>query len=306
MSGKEENFTVRRANSLDDLRWIVNNLDKDGWRPREKDGEYLFAINFTRFIFLGELSGERVSCIAIIKYSEDLTYVGWYLVIEPHRGKGYGYRTWKYAFEASSIGEQCNVVLYAVSNMEQAYRKIGFKRVWVARRYRVTTSNVAKALSATTPPEEIKILPGSGVDINKLAEYDRSIYGVSRQLSVASWICFGDVSFVAFNEKTDIVGYIILRKTINFEEDGYCVLPLFADNVSIALFLVRKVIEVIKRADQSIVLTFDVPLEGNPEGLEFLKISCEGETIYEQAFMSTKGVCHMPRNKVFAVASNEV
>ena len=24
MAGKEENFTVRRANSLDDLRWIVN------------------------------------------------------------------------------------------------------------------------------------------------------------------------------------------------------------------------------------------------------------------------------------------
>ena len=313
MASKKENFVVRQANSLDDLRWIMERADQENMYPREKDAEHLYAINYTPYFFLGELNGERISCIGIIKSSEDLAFVGYYIVIKPHRGKGYGYRTWKYAFEASCIGEQCDVGLNiveaenAVMDMEKTYNKSGFKRVWRNRRYRVSASNIAEALSATTPPVGIKILPGSGVDINKLAEYDRSIFGPSRQLLIASWICVSDVSFVALNEKTEIVGYIIMRKIVRFEEEGYHVAPLFAENILIAQFLLKKAIEVIQPR-QSNVLTLDVLLEGNPDGLEFWKRSCKGEAVLDLVYMTTKGVSRtcMPRNKVFAFAANEV
>ena len=304
MNKKEENFIVRQANSLDDVRWIIRRAEEEGWGPREKDAEYLSAINFTRYFFVGELNGERISCIAIAKYSEDLAYLGYYLVIEPHRGKGYGYRTWKYAYEASSIGEQCNVGLYAVVNMEKTYIKSGFKQLWMNGRYMVTASDIAEALSATTPPEGIKTLPGSGVDINKLAEYDRSIFGANRQLAVASWICISDASFVAFNKKTEIVGYIILRKAINFEKEGYSVVPLFADDMSIALLLLRRIIEVIG-PDKSNKLTFDIPPQGNIEGVEFLK-KCNAVEVLDTFYMSTKGVRYMPTNKVYGVASRDI
>ena len=304
MEDKEEEFIVRQANSLDDIRWIMGRAEEEKWGPREKDAECLSAINFTRYFFVGELNGERISCIAIAKYGEDLAYLGYYMVTEPHRGKGYGYRTWKYAYEASSIAEQCNVGLYAVAKMEKTYNKSGFKQLWLNRRYRVTASDIAEALSATTPPVGIKILPGSGVDNNKLAEYDRSIFGANRQLAVASWICVSDASFVAFNEKTEIVGYIILRKTMNFEEEGYNVIPLFADDTPIALLLLKRIIEVIG-PDKSNKLTFDIPLQGNTEGVQFLE-KCNAVTVLDTVYMCTKGVRNMPTNKVFGVASRDL
>ena len=294
MASREGKFKVRQANSFDDHQWIQEATTEEDHFRLAKDAECLFSINFTRYFFVGELNGERISCIAIIKYSEELAYVGWYAVIEPHRGKGYGYRTWKYAFEASSIGEQSNVSLYCAVEVEKIYSKSGFKRVCVTHLHVVTASDVAEALSATTPPEGIKILPGSGVDINKLAEYDKGIFGARRLLLLASWICISDISLVAFNEKTEIVGYIILRKVESKKTEGasaYRVAPLFADNLFIAQFLLQKSIDS-KVVHQSSKLRLHVPREDNPAWMEFL-ITCNTVPVGEVAHMCTKGICNM-------------
>ena len=66
---------------------------------------------------------------------------------------------------------------------------------------------------------------------------------------VASWITIGDVSFVALNEKMEIVGYIILRRTVKFEESAYCLSPLFADSLVIAQALLKQSIEAIGQDD---------------------------------------------------------
>ena len=307
MASEEENFKVRRANSSDDQQWIYEANIQEGFMLRVKDAESLFSSDFTRYFFVGELNGERISCIAIVKYNEELAYVGWYVVTEPHKGKGYGYRTWKHAFEASSIGDHCNVCLYSVVSMEKIYNKSGFKRVCVTHLHMVTVSDVAKALSATTPPVGIKILPGSGVDINKLAEYDRSIFGAKRLRLLASWICISDVIFVAFNEKKEIVGYVILRKVESKESEGvstYRVTPLFADNLSIAQFLLQKSIHS-KVVHQSSNLTFHIPRENNPGWMEFL-VTCNSVPVAEVVHMCTKGISNMLENKIFGIPGFEM
>ena len=96
--------------------------------------------------------------------------MGYYIVAKPHRGKGYGLRTWKYAFEASALSEQCNIGLYSVVNMESTYAKNSFSGVWVNRRYAATVDNVSVALSDVCLPMGIKIVPGSEVDFGKLVE----------------------------------------------------------------------------------------------------------------------------------------
>ena len=275
---------------------------------RVKDAESLFSSDFTRYFFVGELNGERISCIAVVKYNDELAYVGWYVVTDPHKGKGYGHRTWKYAFEASSIGEHCNACLYSVVNMEKIYNRSGFKRVCVTRLHVVTASDVAKALSATILPVGITILPGSRVDINKLAEYDRSIFGARRLRLLASWICVCDISFVAFNEKTEIVGYIILRKVeSNKKSEGvstYRVAPLFADNLPIAQFLLQKSIDS-KVVHQSSKLTLHIAQENNPAWMEFL-VTCNTVPVVEVVNMCTKGISNMLENKVFGIPGFEM
>ena len=306
---KMSSFVVRFANSLDDFRWVVNSANQEGCGPRVNDAEllYLFYLDFTKYFFIGELNGERVSCLAIVKYSEDFAFVGYYIVAKPHRGKGYGLRTWKYAFEASALSEQCNIELYSVASMESKYAKDGFKRVWVNRRYAATVDNVSVALSNVCLPMGIKIVPGSEVDINKLAEYDKSIFDASRQMLVASWIAIGDVSFVALNEKMEIVGYIILRRTIKFEETGYRLSLLFADSLVIAQALLKQSIEAIGR-DHLIgkKINFEVPLEGNTEGVEFIESVQNVARAFDTVHMYTKGFRTVARDKVFSVASLEI
>jgi hypothetical protein len=299
-------FVVRFANSLDDFRWVVENANLEGWGPRVNDAEYLFALDFSKYFFIGELDGERVSCLSIVKYGEDYAFVGYYIVSKPHRGKGYGLRTWKYAFEASALSEQCNVGLDSLVNMETTYAKDGFERVWVIRRYAAVVSNVAEALSDVRLPIGLKIVPGPEVDVNKLAEYDKSIFDAYRQMLVASWITISAVSFVALNEKTEIVGYIILRRTIKFEESGYRLSPLFADSLVIAQSLLKKSIEAIGRDHFDKKVNFEIPLEGNAEGVEFVQSVQNVTSSFETVHMYTKGFRTMDRKKVFSVANLEI
>ena len=310
MAGKENIFTVRQATSLDDLRWAMNRGPSPRmhyWIPGVRDAEYLFAIEYTRYFFVGELNGERISCISIIKYDESLAFLGYYFVSESHRGRGYGIRTWKYAFEVSSLGEHCNVGLEGGLDMESLYNKCGFRRVWLNRRCKVTIGDTAGALSnITLPVLGVKTQPGSVVDINQLAEYDEGIHGATRKILLEAWIHISDVSFVAFNEEMEIVGYIILRKTMSFENEGYRIAPLCAESLSIAQILLAKCIEVILSDYSDKKLTFDIPFQDNPEGMAFLETIPNLVSDYDTVRMYTKGVCSIPRNKVFSFASMEI
>ena len=53
-------FIVRRANSLDDLHWVMNQALEEGLMPLEKDAECFFSAGLTSDFFIGELNGERI------------------------------------------------------------------------------------------------------------------------------------------------------------------------------------------------------------------------------------------------------
>jgi GNAT superfamily N-acetyltransferase len=302
---EDGNFTVRQASSLDDLRWIVEwGVKYQGWMHRVKDAEYLFSLGFTKFFFLGELNGVRISSVAIIEYNEMLAMLGYFLVVEGHRGKGYGLRTLKYAFETSSaMRRKWNVGVSSAMQKEMFYKKNGFSRVWIERRYEVKIGNFAKAVSGVAPPSGIRILPGSVVDIDELVEYDKSIFGVARRVFLASWMCICDFCYVAVNRNTEIVGYIVFRKRQSFVETGYCVTPLFADNLEIAQCLLKQCIDALRPGDSDKALSFDIPLDDNPMGVKFLETIADVVTPCDTVFMYTEGVSnYLCKSKVFSVA----
>ena len=123
---------------------------------------------------------------------------------------------------------------------------------------------------------------------------------------LASWIAIGDVSFVALNEKMEIVGYIILRRTVKFEETGYRLSPLFADSLVIAQALLKISIEAIGQDDFDMKVNFEVPLEGNTEGVEFIESVQNVAMAFDTVHMYTKGFRTVARDKVFSVASLEI
>ena len=310
MAHEKGNFSVRQANCLDDLLWITRVCEEEGFILREKETESYFLSNLTGFFFVGELDGERISCVASMKLDDSVVFLGFYIVRKPHRGKGYGLRTWKHAWDVYCSTPDCNVALGSVPHMEATYKKLGFRRVWCLVRYEISVSGAQASLSDSKLPDGIKLQRGSETSISQLSEYDTSISSVSRKSLLASWLYFADASCVAVNDKSEIVGCIVIRKMKPFDKHGYRVGPLYADNVSIAGCLLKTAIEHLSSTDNcgdnSLRLSFDIPVF--PESVTYFERTLKASVVAgsDAVCMYTKSPPNIPFDKVYAIASLEM
>ena len=295
-----DTFTVRRASSLDDLRWVISTCKEEGWMTRDKDAECYFSTGMSSSFFIGELEGQRISCIAVYEYSDRYCIIGNFIVAPQYRGKGYGLRTWEHAMGAVE-GEQRNIVLDSVVDMVDKYEsRNGFRKDFVTVKHDMFAFSVAEALSATTPPEGIKILPGSGVDINKLAEYNRSIFGANHVLLLSSWISLEDnISFVAVDEKSTVVGFIILVKD---NKGYYCAFPFASDTLSTAQALLKKSLDCVSPIDPQLKLVTYIP-ENNQVGIKMVEEQFGAVSRSKTVRMFSKGSLDMPLSSIYGIST---
>jgi hypothetical protein len=106
----------------------------------------------------------------------------------------------------------------------------------------------AEILAKGTLPFGIVTQPIHKINQANLFEYDSVVFGTSRQTFIDRWInAPGTFGWVAINQTTDntIVGYSILRPVIRGggTEIGLAMAPLFADNVDIAVLLLKTAAE---------------------------------------------------------------
>ena len=303
MALSADTFVVRPARSLEDLQWMVRLSEGEERRPRVSDPECYFAVGIVNF-FVGELNGERISCIAVVKYGDELAHVGHYLVAKRYRGLGYGLRTWNEA--VTKIEPRFNAVLDTVVSMESVYAKSGFRREWANRRYDVKVANVVKVLSDADKslPAKGVISIASNVDPKKLSDYDSKIFGACRANLVAAWVAVALGAWVVFSND-EIVGYLILRKTILFSKQGYRAAPFFADDSTIAKVLLKTACKFISEQDTAPdrVIAMDIPVEFNPEGVHLYEQELSGTSVLDTIRMMTKGKPNVPLHKVFSIGS---
>ena len=297
-----DTFTVSRASSLDDLRWVISTCREEGWTTRGKDPECYFSADMSSNFFIGELEGKKISCIAVHEFGDRYCRIGNFIVVPQYRGKGYGLRTWKHAMGAVG-GEQRNIVLDSVVDMVDKYEtRNGFRKDFVIVKHDMFAYSVAEALSATTSPVGIKILPGSGVDINKLAEYDRSIYGVNRMLLLSSWISLEDsISFVAVDEQSTLVGFIILVKDY---KGCYCAFPYASDTLVTAQVLLKKSLDCVSPIDPQLKLATYIP-EDNQVGIKMVEEQFGAVPKTKCVRMCTEGSLNMPLSSIYGISTLE-
>lgn len=78
--------------------------------------------------YMGRLNGDCISSLAVLKYPGHSTFVSSFAVVEEHRGKGYGKKTWDTAWR--SIDTQYTIGLDAGSHLVSMYESLGFRSVW--------------------------------------------------------------------------------------------------------------------------------------------------------------------------------
>ena len=303
---RREIFNVRRATSLDDLKWVIQMAVEEGWRSRAVGATSYFTAGIMQDFFIGELNGERISCISLVSHGETNAFVGYFVVVPSCRGKGYGIKTWKAAFE--NLGTDIEFRLYSVVNMQDKYTKFGFQPGWIVRRYTFTCDRAADGLSGCKLPSSVaEIVPGCQANFEKLVAYgtDMVVSSQAHKLVLAAWLSnTQESSWVAIGNKGEVLGYLIMAKTLRFPEEGFRLAPFYADSAPIARSLLKMAVEY-ATLHKPECLFLDLPKDFNIEGDNIVNKELEGEQNSDFVFMGTKGIPNIPL-KVFGFASVEV
>ena len=302
-----ESFVVRRLKSPEEVqRTMIERAAVSGRRPGALDHVSFFAADETGF-FVGELNGEPISCMSVVKYTENYAFLGNYKVDERYRGRGYGLPTWKAAM--ASIKEDYNTAADAVEEMVPKYQRVGLQPKWYEQRFDLVASQAALALSRTQCSPAVMIQPACEVDFNDLLMFDTNVHVFPRQAFLEKWISAPNChASVAITDNGRVVGYTVVRTTLK-RGDGWRIGPLFADNADIARSLYREACGKVAAEDPQGIIAVDVPYGDlvNPEALKMVK-KLSGIPVPKTKCvrMYTKGIpSNMPLQKLFGITTLE-
>ena len=302
---EEEDFLIRHATSLDDLQWIAKKITGRNEARSAKEADSFFMAGLTRDFYIGELNGRRICSLAQIWYGDSHSHGGYYFVEKSLREKGYGLKMIQ-AVYTGDIFKKKLVQAYSILNMMDFYKKLGLQPQWSSRHYHLTTSVVKEKLSGCLPSSVAKILPASQANFEELRAYGRDIMMGSSQtcasMLAATLGLAQESSWVAIGNKGEIVGYVIMNKTL-YPEDGYFLSPLFANDASIAQILLQTAVEfAVQDESHSRFLSLDVSM-CNLEWVYILENELEAKPIANAVCIGTKRSLHRTHEKIFSHAN---
>lgn len=255
----------------------------EGWNPGLNDGECFFNADPDGF-FVGELDGEIIACKSAVRYNNTFGFMGFYIVKDGYRNKGYGIKIWKHAFNRLKdiisgmdgvVQQQAN---YMKSGYKLAYRQIRFE---------------GKDIKGKTSPG---ILDLGSVQFEKIVEYDSGVFQAPRKVFLTNWFNQPNISAKAFVQDEKVLGYGVIRSC----RKGYKIGPLFADTPLIAERIFLSLADY--AAGKEIYL--DTP-EINYAALSIAK-NYNMKYVFETARMYHNGNPDKDTNKVFGVTTFEL
>ncbi|WP_293073319.1 GNAT family N-acetyltransferase [Okeania sp. SIO3B5] len=220
MNIDQDNFIVRPM-TLADLKLVISWAADEGWNPGIDDANNFYVADPQGFL-IGELNGEPISCISVVRYSQKFNFIGIYLVRPEWRKKGFGLKTWQEAFKL--INNQ-PAALDAVLEQVNTYRKSGFKTTHSHLRYQgIIPGEISQDV------KELKT-----INFEKLCDYDRLYFPADRHDFLKEWINQSNGKGYGIINDGNLVGYGVIRKA----KAGFRIGPIFAENQEIAekLFL---------------------------------------------------------------------
>src|SRR3981189_334598 len=115
----------------DEISIAVNGATAEGWNPGLAD-DACFAAADPEGFFIGELDGAPAATVSCVNYGASFAFLGFYIVREDLRGRGYGLRVWRAAI--ARAGPRV-IGLDGVVAQQQNYRKSGFELAYANVRY---------------------------------------------------------------------------------------------------------------------------------------------------------------------------
>ncbi|MFF0430716.1 GNAT family N-acetyltransferase [Streptomyces sp. NPDC004327] len=279
-----ESLTISSA-SLEDWALVRAWAAAEGWNPGLADAESFFAQDPDGF-FLGRIDGEPVSAISVVNYSDDYSFLGFYLVRPDQRGLGHGLATWQAALTHAGAR---TVGLDGVPDQQDNYRRSGF----------VTAYRTARYVGEVPERAVTGVVAADRVDPVALAAYDSACHPADRPRFLTPWL--GTPGHRALVRLTDgrLTGYGVVRPAESEARVG----PLFADTPADAAALLDA-LAAEARAFGSSRIAVDMP-EANPAAARLAE-ERGLEPTFETARMYTGPIRTVARERVFGVTTLEL
>lgn len=218
------NYTIRKMRR-DELDFAIELAAKEGWNPGIYDANCFYNVDPDGFL-IGLLDGQPISCISVVKYPNNYSFLGFYIVKEDYRGKGYGYKIWQ---EGMAYLEGQNIGLDGVVAQLDNYKKSGFELSHENARYMGYSSPNSNESSK-------RIVDLQDIPIETLTTYDKQVFKSNRQKFLELWISRPETIAIGIRDAdnaTMLSGYGVLRKC----REGYKIGPLFANSYDDARIL---------------------------------------------------------------------
>jgi GNAT superfamily N-acetyltransferase len=285
-SGSEDvcSFSVREM-MRGEVDFAIELAATEGWNPGLHDAECFYRTDPHGF-FIGLLNGQRIGCISAISYNGVFGFIGLYIIVPEHRGKGFGMALWKPAMEHL---HGHNIGLDGVILQQPNYRKSGFKLTYRNIRYAGESFHDVGTDKDVVPLDRIKF--------DELVMYDSRFFPAPRKRFLQAWVRMPESHGVAIVRHDRLSGYGVIRRC----RQGFKVGPLFADDETAAE---RIFLQLIDRVSAREPIFLDVP-EVNPAAVHLAERYAMSK-VFETARMYTGDEPAIQLDGIFGVTTFEL
>ncbi len=198
----------------DEISIAVDWAAAEGWNPGLAD-DACFAVADPEGFFIGELEGAPAATISCVNYGTSFAFLGFYIVREDLRGRGYGLRIWNAAI--AHAGPRV-IGLDGVVAQQQNYRKSGFELAYPNVRY-------GGVVAAPDAPQA-GVVALSEVPLATVEAYDATVFPAPRTAFLRAWIGSpGHIGRALMRDGT-LAGWGVIRPCRKGRKIG----PLVADD----------------------------------------------------------------------------
>ncbi len=191
------------------LEWAAT----EGWNPGVHDAATFHAADPNGFL-ASLVDDAPAAVVSLVRFGDDLAFLGLYICRPDLRGQGYGWRVWQAAMEQA--GDR-TIGLDGVPEQQPKYVRSGFDLAWQNARY-------TGRGGGSMPPG---LVPLDQVPFASLVACDREIGGVDREEFLHAWVNQPDAMGLArVGADGQVRGWGLVRPC----RDGWKIGPLLAND----------------------------------------------------------------------------
>ncbi|WFU38037.1 GNAT family N-acetyltransferase [Bradyrhizobium sp. CB82] len=211
-----------RTMRADDIALAANWAAAEGWNPGFSDAGCFAVVDPLGFL-IGEIAGEPGATVSCVNYDDHFAFLGFYIVRNDLRGRGYGLRIWNAAIAhagARVIG------LDGVVAQQDNYRKSGFTLAYANIRY----GGIVAA-----PAQPFGVVALETIPLALIEADDATVFPAPRSAFLRAWI--GTASHIgrALMRDGKLAGWGVIRPC----RHGHKIGPLVADDRAGAEVIMR-------------------------------------------------------------------